>query len=114
MGLDQSAYHKDEDGHCNTIQDWRKHNALEGWMQSLWVTKGGKGEFNCEVMELDVHDIKQLEALVVNDELPETIGFFLGGDSRHSEYQKEKDLAFIKDAYKILAEGKKIYYSSGS
>ena len=112
MGLDQQAYTKDKEGQCNTIQDWRKHNALDGWMQNLWVAKGGEGEWNCSEVELNAHDIEQLEAVVVNDELPETHGFFYGGDSRHDEYQKEKTLAFIKEADTLLSRGAKIYYSA--
>jgi len=112
MGLDQQAYTKDKDGECNTIQDWRKHNALDGWMQNLWVDKGGAGEWNCSELELNAHDIEQLEAAVANDELPETHGFFYGGDSRYDEYQKEKTLAFIKEADTLLAKGEKVYYSA--
>ena len=58
MGLDQQAYTKDKDGQCETIQDWRKHNALDGWMQNLWVAKGGTGEWNCAEVELNAHDIE--------------------------------------------------------
>ena len=111
MGLDQQAYTKDKEGTCHPIQDWRKHNALDGWMQSLWRTKGNDGEWNCSELELNAHDIEQLEAVVENDELPETHGFFYGGDSRFSEYQKEATLEFIKEANKLLAEGKKVFYS---
>jgi hypothetical protein len=112
MGLDQTAYTKNKDGESTYIQDWRKHNALDGWMQSLWNTKGGSGEWNCNELELKMHDIEQLEAVVVNDELPETHGFFYGGDSRHDDYQKEKTLEFISDAYDTLREGKQVFYTA--
>jgi len=112
MGLDQTAYTKDKDGETTDIQYWRKHNALDGWMQDLWVGKGGTGEWNCSELELNAHDIEQLEAAVANDELPETVGFFYGGDSRHDEYQKEKTLTFIKEAYALLSKGEKVYYSA--
>ena len=112
MGLDQQAYTKDTEGQCIAIQDWRKHNALDGWMEALWRTKGNDGEWNCASLELKMHDIEQLEAVVVNDELPETHGFFYGSDSRHDEYQKEKTLAFIKEADTLLSKGEKVYYSA--
>ena len=112
MGLDQEAYTKDNDGECNTIQDWRKHNALDGWMQSLWTIKGGTGEWNCAEVELNAHDIEQLVALVVNDELPETMGFFYGGDSRKCPCRKEQTISFIKEAYKLLSKGERVYYSA--
>ena len=111
MGLDQTAYTKDKDGEQIQIQSWRKHNALDGWMQSLWTIKGNDGEWNCASVELKMHDIEQLEAVVVNDELPETHGFFYGNDSRHDDYQKEKTLEFISDAYDTLREGKQVFYS---
>ena len=112
MGLDQQAYTKDKEGQCETIQDWRKHNALDGWMQSLWTTKGGTGEWNCSEVELNMHDIEQLEACVVSDSLPETMGFFYGGDSRLDEYKKEQTLEFISNAYDTLREGNKVFYSA--
>jgi hypothetical protein len=111
MGLDQTAYTKDKDGDKVEIQYWRKHNALDGWMEALWRTKGNDGQWNCEELELTAHDIEQLEAVVVNDKLPETHGFFYGGDSRFSEYQKEQTLEFIKEANKLLAKGEKVFYS---
>jgi putative lipoic acid-binding regulatory protein len=112
MGLDQQAYTKDKDGQYETIQDWRKHNALDGWMQSLWKTKGGTGEWNCAEVELNAHDIEQLEAVVVNDELPETQGFFYGGDSRECPHRKQETLDFVKEAGKLLSSGEKVYYSA--
>ena len=112
MGLDQTAYTKNKEGVNIIIQDWRKHNALDGWMEALWRTKGNDGEWNCSELELTMHDIEQLEAVVVNDELPETHGFFYGGDSRLDEYKKEQTLKFISDAYDTLREGNKVFYSA--
>lgn len=112
MGLDQTAYTRNKDGDQIEIQYWRKHNALDGWMEALWRTKGNDGEWNCSELELKMHDIEQLEAVVVNDELPETCGFFYGGDSRFSEQQKEATLEFISNAYDTLREGKKVFYSA--
>ena len=112
MGLDQTAYTKNKKGEQEEIQYWRKHNALDGWMEALWHTKGNDGEWNCSELELTMHDIEQLEAVVVNDELPETHGFFYGGDSRFSEYQKEQTLEFICNAYDTLREGKKVFYQA--
>jgi len=112
MGLDQTAYTKDKEGWATCFQDWRKHNALDGWMQNLWVDKGGTGEWNCAEVELNAHDIEQLEAVVVNDELPETMGFFYGGDSRECPHKKQETLDLIKKAGKLLSSGEKVYYSA--
>ena len=111
MGLDQTAYTKDKKGDQVEIQYWRKHNALDGWMEALWRTKGNDGEWNCKELELTAHDIEQLEAVVENDALPETHGFFYGSDSRHDEYQKEATVQFIREAYDTLRKGKKVFYS---
>jgi hypothetical protein len=110
MGLDQTAYTKDKDGELQEIQYWRKHNALDGWMEALWRTKGNNGEWNCSELELNAHDIEQLEAVVVNDSLPETHGFFYGNDSRFDEYKKKETLEFIETANRQLKAGKKVFY----
>ena len=38
MGLDMYAYEVSGDTKTE-IMYWRKHNALHGWMESLWSTK---------------------------------------------------------------------------
>lgn len=121
MGLDAQAYTKDKEGTHHPIQDWRKHNALDGWMQSLWRTKGGNGEWNCSEVELTASDIDQLKETVERDELPETMGFFYGGDSRECPYRKQETLEFIKEAKKLMRfnklrklfnREKKVFYSA--
>ena len=128
MGLDQYAYAaseiKSEDR--EELAYWRKHNRLQGWMEKLWEKKGRPhfddianplGDFNCQPVELTLSDIEQLEAHVENKSLPETGGFFFGGDS-YAEYEnpdwgyKETDLEFIGLARKALQEGKKVFYDS--
>ena len=136
MGLDQYAYSKESHDSEDSVElaYWRKHNRLQGYMEKLWEAKGrpnyeptdngGLGDFNCVPVELNASDIEQLEASVHNKDLPETGGFFFGDDSfgwtdedgnpfEDGDYfHKETDLQFIKDAYKAIAQGKKVYYSS--
>ena len=138
MGLDMYAYAVvqggQHDGEEEPLADWRKHNRLHGWMEDLWENKGRPfngsldenpmGQFNCVPVELTLEDLDNLEAEVTNMTMPQTQGFFFGGDSfeykdedgnEFSEgdyFYKEKDVEFIKDARKALAEGKKVYYSS--
>ena len=120
MGLDQFAYRReaDEDEEGNiTIAEWRKHNRLHGWMEELYRDKGGDVDshsFNCVEVELTESDIEQLEAHVTDKVLPETEGFFFGGDSyeEYEEYHKQADLDFIKEAYEAFADGQKVYYNS--
>ena len=117
MVLDQIAYTKEK----GEFAYWRKHNALDGWMESLWRSKGNDGSFNCEELELTLEDINRLEDVVENDLLPETHGFFFGNDSRFDENKKEITLEFIEDAKrllkrkwweKLLNKQKKVYYSN--
>jgi hypothetical protein len=112
MGLDQSAFYKDAEDERVEIQYWRKHNALQGWMEKLWRKKGGTGEFNCTPVELTKDDLADLQDTVVNNELPETCGFFFGGDSRLDDDQKGATLDFIKDANKLIDSGEKVFYDS--
>ena len=115
MGLDQNAYKVSQDGEREELAYWRKHNRLQGWMESRYADKGGEGEFNCVDLELTEEDIDDLEVAIDDKELPETQGFFFGGDS-YGEYDeeygdKETDRKFIKDAKEALGDGWKIVYS---
>lgn len=124
MGLDQYAYRReaDEDSDSNVeIAYWRKHNRLHGWMEALYRDKGEEvteenigNSFNCVELELTESDIEQFEAHVTDQVLPETSGFFFGGDSyeEYEEYHRNADLNFIKDAYAAFADGQKVYYNS--
>jgi len=138
MGLDMNAYAVvqggERDGEEEHLADWRKHNRLHGWMEELWEDKGRPfngelddnpmGDFNCVPVELTLEDLDQLEADITEKVLPETQGFFFGGDSFEWEdddgnkfpegdyYYKQTDLQFVKDARKAINEGKKVYYNS--
>jgi len=116
MGLDQVAYTKDEStGKTEEIMSWRKHNRLQGYMENLYYQKGGEEEiFNCIPIQLGLSDIDELEEVIENRNLPETEGFFFGGDSYdgYEEYYKENDLTFIKGARSLLEKGEAVYYDS--
>jgi hypothetical protein len=95
---------------------WRKHPNLHGWMERLWEEKGRPGAtsdtemFNGVEFELDWTDIENLEADILNENLPGTTGFFFGDDS--DEYYRESDLEFVKQARADLFLGLKVYYNS--
>ena len=133
MGLDMYAYAKDSKGEEEPLADWRKHNRLHGWMEELWEENGKPfdgnldefdGTFNCVSLELTIEDIDVLEAHVIDMTMPETGGFFFGGDSfdwddddgnklkEGDYYYKETDLQFVYDARKAIEQGKKVYYNS--
>jgi hypothetical protein len=117
MGLDQYAFiRKDNVEEREDVFYWRKHNRLHGWMEKLYQSKGGKEEFNMVDLELTLEDIGELEATILNKDLPETGGFFFGSDS-YSDYEdkqygyKDDDIRFIHQAKEILNNNKKLYYS---
>lgn len=121
MGLDQYAYSVDPslvegvvdfivpDGIVKEIAYWRKHPDLQGWMQELYLAKGGQQEFNCVNVRLDSEDLDALEEAVRDGELPRTVGFFFGESTPDD---RDDDLIFIRDARQELAEGKAVYYTS--
>ena len=130
MGLDQYAYRVKANGEPFEIAYWRKHNRLQGWMENLWVEKGKPNiqkhpdtgelidEFNCVDMELTWEDIIALTKAIDNRKLPETGGFFFGGDSYdyqmdNGDYRDlQNDLEFIETAKMVLDAGDKVIYSS--
>lgn len=118
MGLDMYAFKTDaaieEAGFKypqNTIgiAYWRKHPNLHGWMEALYLQKGGTQIFNCECVRLDAADIDALEKAVHEDALPETTGFFFGESWPED---KADDLIFIQNARKALDEGLNVFYTS--
>ena len=122
MGLDQYAKKVKRKYNSETLTEtivkteiayWRKHNALEGYMSDLYRTKtGDEGVFNCKTLTLDSDDLDDLEKAVINNDLPETDGFFFGDCSKHNEECKQVDLEFIAEARKGLNEGYEIEYTS--
>ena len=121
MGLDQYAMARkgesktDEEGFeyyedSMELAYWRKHPNLQGWMQDLWYTKGGEGEFNCVDLELEAEDLDLLEQSLDEEALPETAGFFFGTDS--SIHYAEQDREFIVQARAAIKQGYTVVYSS--
>jgi len=121
MGLDQYASARkgepqtDEDGYTyyedsKELAYWRKHPNLQGWMENLWLAKGGDGEFNCVDVELDLEDLDMLESTLDEQELPETVGFFFGENS--DDHYAEQDREFIREARAAIKQGYTVVYSS--
>ena len=123
MGLDMFAFqcHKDDisDGSVDfdepvakeEIAYWRKHSNLHGWMENLYLEKGGKAEFNCVPVRLVAKDLNLLKEYIEDGELPETSGFFFGS-SDGSKEERKYDLDFIDRALAAIADGHAVYYSS--
>ena len=96
----------------DTIQlaEWRKHPNLQGWMEELWYEKGGEGDFNCVELELTLENLDALEATLDEEELPETSGFFFGGNA--DDENAEADREFIVQARAAIKQGYTVVYSS--
>ena len=124
MGLDQYAFRVKENGERTEIAYWRKHNRLQGWMENLYIKKGGLEDFNCVDVEVGWEDIIQLQEDITNRSLPHTQGFFFGNDSYgidpdviqlddNGMYEDlQNDLDFINVAKVALDCNDKIVYSS--
>lgn len=88
MGLDQYAKTRNpKTEEVNEFQYWRKHNALQGWMENLWRSKGCPNrdedheDFNCISLDLTNEDFDLLEKDLLDSRLPETSGFFFGSST---------------------------------
>ena len=92
------------------LAEWRKHPNLQGWMENLWYEKGGEGEFNCVELEITLNDLNALEATLDEEALPETAGFFFGGNA--DDHYAEADREFIVQARAAIKQGYTVVYSS--
>ena len=108
MGLDQYGFKRKQGEEDQTIQYWRKHANLEGWMADLYAEKyQTNDEFNCKELELTEEDL-----LVLQDEylsLERASGFFWGESTPEDDNDVER---FIREALKALKEGYQVYYTS--
>jgi len=121
MGLDMYAYQRDPsapaDAEPTQLAYWRKHNALHGWMERLWIEKGrpsgsGQTSFNCVPLELTGADLDRLEAAINARALEPTEGFFFGSSNYDVGEYAEEDLAFVAQARAALSQGLRVYYDS--
>ncbi len=113
MGLDQYAESRDSNGESTQISYWRKHSALQGWMQKLWAIRTGKPEndLNCHELEITAEDLHQLWTSITNQTLPKTQGFFFGDDSSQDASKRGNDLEFVSKAAEAIEAGDKVFYS---
>lgn len=125
MGLDMSAYRTKqkltkevnfENGELDgdqlvELKYWRKHPNLHGFFERVFRSKGGDGEFNCQAVVLTEEDLHKLAATLIDEDLPDTEGFFFG-KSDSSDEQKKEDLEFVKSALAAIAEGDTVLYDS--
>lgn len=107
MGLDQYGFKRKQGEKDQTIQTWRKHANLEGYMAKLYRAKGGKGKFNCKDLELTKDDLLTLQQTFEN--LNKAKGFFWGESQPKDDQLTEE---FITKALQAIEEGYQVYYTS--
>lgn len=133
MGLDMYAVSKApglaEGAPVNRLHYWRKHNALHGWMERLWESKGRPcvsgmedpspqdpypegTSFNCIALELTSEDLDKLEQDIKNKQLKPVEGFFFGNTNYDPSEDAEDDLKFVANARAAIERGEKVYYDS--
>ena len=88
---------------------WRKHPDLHGLMEKIYLEKGGEDTFNCRPVQLTAEDLERIGLAVIDEELPETSGFFFG---QSSDEDRKRDLEFLTEAKRSLDEGYTIWYDS--
>ena len=92
------------------IAYWRKHPGLQGFFRAEWESQGNEGDFNGDELEITWDMLERLEHDVRENNLPPTQGFFFGDDS--SEYYRDQDLEFIRQARAELFLGLRVFYNS--
>lgn len=107
--IDDFTFKREED--YIEIHYWRKHHDLHGWMENLYMQKGGQEEFNCTPVRLTEEDLDQLEQDILENNLPETTGFFFG-NYPPDDASQEDDMYFITKARREIKNGKEVYYDS--
>ena len=91
---------------------WRKFNALHGWMEDLYRSRGGTGDFNCATVRLTSEDLDKLEDDLNNNRLTPRTGFFFGAPEIYEE-DVELTREFIRKARTRLADpGTIVFYDS--
>jgi hypothetical protein len=110
MGLDQYAKTRNpKTGEVEEFMYWRKHNALHGWMENLWRSKGypNKNEDSKDIpleltLELTHEDLDALEKDLLGK----------GTNPALRTVSLDKDLRFIQEARTYLDSGLEVVYDS--
>ena len=106
----ETNYGTDNEVEKTELFYWRKFNALHGWMEQLYRTKGGaKESFNCTTVRLTNEDLDRLEREAST--LQPVEGFFFGEQTIYPEHL-ENLTDFIYKARAALANKQAVYYDS--
>ena len=91
---------------------WRKFNNLHGWMEALYRSKGGTGDFNCDYVRLHNEDIDSLESAAKNMDMAPVAGFFFGSQEEFNDDDKAEVLGFCEKSRDAIKRGLAVYYYS--
>lgn len=112
MGLDMYAFARKPGAEESVeLAYWRKFNALHGYMEDLYRSRGGMETFNCVQLPLTEADLDNLEETLKGGALVPREGFFFGVQEIHEE-DVEATHQFIAAAREAIAEGKEVVYDS--
>lgn len=100
----------DEAQNAHELYYYRKHNRLNGWLQHLFISKGGdEYDFNCSYMILTIKDLKALKRDIRLNLLHHASGFFWG-DNEVDRSDKARYYDMIKDLINCINRGEVVYY----
>lgn len=91
---------------------WGEFYALHDWMHTLYCSKGGDGDFNCQQVRLMDEDLDALKAMAEGKKLKPVCGFFFGNDEYFTDEDKEEVLEFVKKAKAELSVDRAVIYDS--
>ena len=109
---DHTAYENYED-YCklHEIAYFRKHNRLHGWLMKLYYSKGGKGSFNGDALEITLDDVRHLKCAIKNDNMDDVSGFFWG-TQRFDRSIKKQYNQLCRKIRRAIKDGLVVYYNS--
>ncbi len=91
---------------------WRKFNALHGWMDKLYTSKGGTDVFNCIALPLTTQDLQALEEACKSKALVPVTGFFFGSREPVTDEEYQDVLNVVEEARAYINQGYAVYYYS--
>lgn len=93
------------------IYDHRKIPALQDYMTTLYISKGGEDiEFNSKNLQLTLDDLEDLEQEVFNKTLNEEASGFCWGEHEDEHYVEIQEA--INIAKKAIEDGYYIFYNA--
>ena len=110
MGLDQYGYSREPRDPVEYKTTWRKFYPLQNFMENLFKEKGYDGTFNCQELELNLEDIKELKKKILNKKLLEEEGNWDCKEDKWVEIDLDNTLEFCEWALGEIENKRLVYY----